>query len=267
MDLSLGMSWQGWRADAAVTFSLDSAFCEAPAGAVVQLVKRLPVCAGELVVFEVLARRTSSVEAGTEAQWQGLQLNYYPFEGSQAGGPAQPNIGAGRSRANEIVLRSELQEYRVALAIPVTAGPGAFVEICCGSFAGSAAGFEFLHPRVSIERAVFGAARQVAAGRLVWDGGLGQFAIDPDSPGCGLEITGYAGGVLQVSAPPLACTPRVLLHAEASVTTRGLLARAGSYQKNSGELVIELVSLTTGELLGIETIPGAELALNLTLEV
>ncbi|MNZ63356.1 hypothetical protein D3C78_815010 [compost metagenome] len=267
MELSLGTAWQGWRVDPAVTFSNESAFCYAPAGQTTQLVKRLPVRPGEVIVFEVLARRLTEVPPGTASQWQGLLINFYPYEGSQAGGPAVPNLGAGRSRANEIVLRPDLQEYRLALAVPVTAGPGAYVEICCGSFSGSDASFEFLLPRLTIQHAAFGAARQVAACRLVWDAGVGVFSVDSDSPNHGVTLSGYANGVLQLEAPALSCTPRVAVHTEASASMRSVLAKAGRYNKAAGTVEIELISLISGELVSIESIDGAELALNLTLEV
>ena len=267
MELSLGPTWQGWRADTAVTFALESAFCEAPAGEVVQLVKRIPVRPGEVIVFEVLARRTTEVVEGTEAQWQGLQINYYPFEGSQPGGPAQPNIGAGRSRANEIVLRPELQEYQLALAVPATADGSAFVEICCGSFGGSAAGLEFLRPRVRIEHPAYGSARQIAACRLIWNASTAEFEMDADSPNSGIALQSYSGGIVQLLAPTLSCPPHLFVQAEASASTRSVLAKAGRYDKTTGAIEIELIDMVTGALLPIESIASAELALNLTIEV
>lgn len=267
MEISLGTDWQGWSADPAVTFSRESAFCSAPAGATAQLTRRIPVRPGEVLVFDVLARRTSEVDPATAVQWQGLVINFYPFEGSQAGGPARPNLNAGSSRASEIVLRPDMQEYRVSLAIPATAGPEAYAEICCGSFGGSAADLEFMRPRLRIESAAYGAARQIAAGRLVWDSGLGGFYLDLKSPSFGLRVIGYELGQLQLSAERLPFNPRIFVQAELGAATRAVWPKAGNYDQVTGALQVELISMLDGELLAVESIPGAELALNLTLEV
>lgn len=258
MSVSLSHAWQGWTKTAGVTITDESALCSAGLGATASLTRRVPVRAGESLVFSLLCRRISVVLEETKTAWQGPVMAYYPYEGC----PADQVM-----RAHTTVIRPSLQEYRLPFTVPETAGPEAFVELSVGSFESSAADLEFLRPLLEIKSAVLGSARQVAAGRLKWSSADSSFQLDALSPSAGLVVESYAAGVITLMAERLASMPRISVQAETSVTSRHVLAKAGQFNRSTGRFVIELVSLLDASLVNAQAIGGLELIINVSIEV
>ncbi|VVN76491.1 hypothetical protein [Pseudomonas fluorescens] len=258
MSVSLGHAWQGWTKTSGVTITDESARCSAGLGGTASLTRRVPVRAGESLVFSLLCRRISVVLAETATAWQGPVIVYYPYEGCPEGQVM---------RAHTTVIRPSLQEYRLPFTVPETAGAEAFVELVVGSFESSAAELEFLRPLLEIKSAVLGSARQVAAGRLKWSAADSSFHLDALSPSAGLVVESYAAGVITLVAEKLATAPLIFVQPEASATSRHVLAKAGQFDRSTGRFVIELVSLLDASLVNVQAISGIELIINVSIEV
>ncbi|MCY1396597.1 hypothetical protein D9M71_115750 [compost metagenome] len=254
MNISLGCAWEGWAYEGTGSHELNGemATFESLSDGQYSLMRRaIPVCAGEVLEFSLLAQRLWDGPAETSSDNQrvaAIALDYYD------------DAGQCKRNVHENIYRSALEEYRLTFMVPMSAGSRSFVNLLVGTFKGPEVKLAAARPRLNIRDAVYGVARVVACGRLLQQDSQLQF--DSGAQRVGVGQPERMEDRLLLSVPRLAQQPRVDAQLDWHPDATDLMVRT-HYDRIAGQLTLVVVSARTGLLISPADLP-AGLAISVT---